>query len=138
VERDPRETPRPLGQLTEDDLSKVDGNIQQLVGLIQRKTGETREKVESYLDELTNGSSVGNAVKAVKETTGKAVESAKAYAAQASETVQETAGHAAEQLRAGYAEAEQLVRRRPVESLAVCFGAGLITGVVVGLVLRSR
>lgn len=126
------------GQLTEDELQRFDGNVQQLVGMIQRKTGEAREKIESYIEELTNGSSLGNAVKAVKETTGKAVESVKAYAAQASETAQETATHAAEQLRAGYAEAEQFVRRRPVESLAVCFGAGLITGVVVGLVLRSR
>ena len=126
------------GQLTEDELQRFDGNVQQLVGMIQRKTGEAREKVESYLEEITNGSSVSNAVKAVKETTGKAVENVRAYAAQATESVQETAGQAAEQLRAGYAEAEQFVRRRPVESLAVCFGAGLITGVVVGLVLRSR
>jgi ElaB/YqjD/DUF883 family membrane-anchored ribosome-binding protein len=31
-----------------------------------------------------------------------------------------------------------MIQERPVESLAVGFGAGLITGVIIGLVLRSR
>lgn len=42
------------GQLTDDDLKLVDGNIDQLVGRIQHKTGEAREAIESFLDELTS------------------------------------------------------------------------------------
>jgi ElaB/YqjD/DUF883 family membrane-anchored ribosome-binding protein len=30
------------------------------------------------------------------------------------------------------------VKERPVESVAVCFGAGVLAGVVLGLMLRSR
>jgi ElaB/YqjD/DUF883 family membrane-anchored ribosome-binding protein len=30
------------------------------------------------------------------------------------------------------------VRRRPVESVAVAFGAGIVTGVLVGLFLQSK
>jgi ElaB/YqjD/DUF883 family membrane-anchored ribosome-binding protein len=52
--------------------------------------------------------------------------------------VQHTAKQAADQVRAGYDEAERFVRDRPGESLLVCFGVGVITGVVIALSLRSR
>ncbi len=42
------------GQLTDDDLRFNNGNIDQLVGKIQHKTGEAREAIEQYLDELTS------------------------------------------------------------------------------------
>ena len=46
------------GQLSEDDLKWSGGNIDQLVGRIQQRTGETRESIEKYLDQLTaHGSS---------------------------------------------------------------------------------
>ena len=38
------------GQLTNDDLQQARGNIDQLVGLIQRKTGEARTSVEKFLE----------------------------------------------------------------------------------------
>jgi len=41
-------------------------------------------------------------------------------------------------MRQGYEEAEKVVRQRPAESVAVCFGAGVLVGVFVGLMLRSR
>ena len=47
------------GQLTDDDLRLTNGNIDQLVGKIQHKTGEAREAIEQFLDELTSqGASV--------------------------------------------------------------------------------
>ena len=69
---------------------------------------------------------------------GTAAETVRGYAQHASETVQHTAKHAADQVRAGYDVAERCVRNRPGESLLVCFGVGLITGVVIALSLRSR
>ena len=39
------------GQLTDDDLQFVQGQEQQLVGRIQKRTGERREAVERALDE---------------------------------------------------------------------------------------
>ena len=38
------------GQLTEDDLRFTNGNIDQLVGKIQQRTGEAREAIEQFLE----------------------------------------------------------------------------------------
>jgi uncharacterized protein YjbJ (UPF0337 family) len=117
------------GQLTNDDLQAAHGSVEQLVGLIQRKTGEARGAVESYLEQLTsNGaSSVSQATEAVKE-----------YAYHAAEAVQDSSLKAAESVRRGYDEAEKMIRERPGESAAVCFGVGMVVGVLLGLVVRSR
>ena len=142
------------GQVTQDDLQKVNGNVEQLVGLIERKTGEARQQVEKYLSELTaDGSSgVGKVLNAAKDYAGQAVDSvegamsgmgktmdvAKDYAGQAADSVEGALASAAEMARGGYEQTGRMVRQRPFESLAVGFGAGLITGVVVGLVLKSK
>ena len=41
-------------QLTEDDLGVQVGNIEQLVGRIQQKTGEGREAIEKFFSEMTS------------------------------------------------------------------------------------
>jgi uncharacterized protein YjbJ (UPF0337 family) len=117
------------GQLTDSDLPQLQGNMEQLVGIIQRKTGEGRESIEKFLQQTS-----GNAASAM----GTASETVLDYAQQASESVQNTAKQAVHQVRAGYDEAERFVHNRPGESLLVCFGLGLITGVVIALSIRSR
>ncbi len=72
-------------------------------------------------------SAVGTAAGAVRD-----------FARQASEGVQHTAKQAAGQVHTGYNEAERFVRERPGESLLVCFGVGLVAGIVVALSLRFR
>jgi uncharacterized protein YjbJ (UPF0337 family) len=128
------------GQLTQDDLQKVRGNVDQLVGLIQRKTGEARERVEQYLSELTsNGSSGGgNVADAVRGYASSAADSMRGYASTAGDSIDEARARAADLVRGGVVQTERMIQQRPLESLAVGFGAGLITGVIVGLVLRSR
>ena len=42
------------GQLADDDLRTFNGDVEQLIGRIQQKTGETREAVERFLDQLTD------------------------------------------------------------------------------------
>jgi uncharacterized protein YjbJ (UPF0337 family) len=37
------------GWLTDDDLTRLNGNVDQLVGLINERTGESREKIEERL-----------------------------------------------------------------------------------------
>jgi uncharacterized protein YjbJ (UPF0337 family) len=115
------------GQLTGDDLQSFNGNVDQLVGLIQRKTGEARSSVEHFLEELTtNGSaSLSQAAETVRE-----------YATQAASETSRRASEAAESVRHGYQEAEKMIRQRPAESAAVCFGTGVLVGVLLGLVLR--
>ena len=117
------------GSLTDDDVKEFDGNVEQLVGKIQKKTGAARESIEAFFDQFTaeGASAVSRAGEAVR-----------AYAQQATDAVQETSHQAAAPPREGYAEVEDMVRQRPAESLAVCFGAGVITGVVISLLLRWR
>ena len=117
------------GQVTDSDLPQLQGDVEQLVGIIQRKTGEGRESIEKFLQQMS-----GSAASAM----GTATETVRDYAQHASESVQHTAKQAADQMRAGYDEAERFVRNRPGESLLVCFGLGLITGVVIALSMRSR
>jgi uncharacterized protein YjbJ (UPF0337 family) len=117
------------GSLTDDDVMVFNGNVDQLVGTIQRKTGEARESVEQFFEQFnSNGASA----------IGRAGESVLAYAQQAAETVQQSSKQAAASVREGYAEVKDMVQQRPGESLAVCFAAGVITGVVVAVFLRWR
>jgi uncharacterized protein YjbJ (UPF0337 family) len=128
------------GQLTNDDLQTAHGNVDQLIGLIQRKTGEARSSIEKFLEDATAHGAGGM---------GQAAESAREYAQQAMETVQERSKQAAESfrrsydqttenLRHGYESAEEMIKERPAESAAVCFGVGMLVGVILGLALRGR
>jgi uncharacterized protein YjbJ (UPF0337 family) len=117
------------GSLTDDDLAIFNGNVEQLVGTIQRKTGEAREGIEQFFEQLTSDSAAA---------LNRAGESVRAGAQQAADAVQKTTQQAAASMREGYAEIEDMVRKRPAESLAICFGAGVVTGVIVSLLLRGR
>ena len=111
------------GQLTEDDLREFNGNVDQLVGTIQRKTGERREQIEAQLESMMERALRG---------AERARESVQEYSQQAAEMYNQMAGN----LRAGYEDVEALVRRNPAESVAVAFGTGLIAGLIIGLVSR--
>jgi uncharacterized protein YjbJ (UPF0337 family) len=117
------------GQLTDDELNEVEGNFDQLVGLVQQKTGEARQQIERAINDLSN--QAGGAFTEATET-------ARQYVDQASEKLRGTADQIRERTQ-GYAEdAQAMVRNRPAESVAVAFGAGLIVGLIVGMVANSR
>lgn len=117
------------GDLNENELQQSRGSADQLVGVIQQRTGETRRDIEDFLEQTVAGgaSQIEEMTEAAREYAGKAAGAAREQYEQVSERVQE-----------GYHQAEDLVRQKPVESVAVAFGAGIITGVVLGLVLKSR
>jgi uncharacterized protein YjbJ (UPF0337 family) len=113
------------GKLSDDDLLSFNGNVDQLVGQIQQKTGETREAIERFLGQVADEGSD--------------------FLRAARDRMQETAGQVADEarqgyegLRQGYAEAERVVQSRPGQSVAVAFGVGLIAGIGVTLLLRER
>jgi uncharacterized protein YjbJ (UPF0337 family) len=117
------------GQLTDDDLDRVKGNVSQLVGLIQQKTGWAKGRVEEELDELmTEGSAI----------TRRAADAARNVASNVGERAQQGYQEVSERFREGYTQAEEMLQRRPVESVAAAFGSGLIVGIVVGLMMRGR
>ncbi len=113
------------GQITDEDLQEVHGEAEQLVGVIQAKTGEARNRIEDFIEELSS------------ESSGM-LDRASQTAAEYKQAAQEGLHQAADSVRASYAEAEGMIRRRPMESLAVTFGVGLIAGVIIGVTTRSR
>ena len=117
------------GQLTEDDLRFTNGNIDQLIGRIQHKTGEARDAIEKFLDEATaQGASMMT----------QATEQAGKYAQYASEQVREGYNRLSDQFNRGYDVSQDMIRENPGRSIALAFGAGILLGVVVGVALRLR
>jgi uncharacterized protein YjbJ (UPF0337 family) len=113
------------GNISDDDFKQVEGSVDRLVGMIQKKTGQARTEIEKTLRSFSqeSASMLGGASQAVQDAT-KAVQD---YASQANEMAHERLG-----------QAQDLVRKRPAESLIVSFGTGLLLGIVVGLVVRSK
>ena len=116
-------------QLTDDDLLDVEGQLDELVTMIKHKTGEARHHIRRVINELN------------EEYGGKfsqAREAARQYAADANEAMQDATEQVRERAREGYDSAQEVVRRRPAESVAVAFGTGLLVGVIIGLIARNR
>jgi uncharacterized protein YjbJ (UPF0337 family) len=116
-------------QLTDEDLQISGGNVDQLVGRIQQRTGEGREAIEQYLTDLTSRGA---------STLSQATEAVRGFANQAGDRFRDTYGQVTDQARERYEMAEDLVRHNPAQSVAVAFGVGIVVGVVVGLALKSR
>ena len=57
------------GQLTDDDLPQIRGDAEQIIGAIQRKTGEARDAIEQYLQEMfgSAASAIGTASETVSD-----------------------------------------------------------------------
>ena len=111
------------GELSEDDLKWSGGNIDQLVGRIQQRTGETREAIENYLDQLTSQGS---------SAVSSAVESVGSYAQEVSHRLRDHYGDISERAREGYVSARDVVGRNPVPWIGLAFGIGVLTGVLMG------
>ena len=120
---------REFGQITGDDLNRVRGNVDQLIGLIQEKTGRSREQIDAFLSDCC--SSAGATLNRVSET-------ASQYVNAAGESLQQNYDRVAESAQQGYQQAVRTVSKRPVESLAIAVGAGLLAGLVFGLSLSRR
>ena len=117
------------GQLTDDDLNVGGGNLDQVIGKIQSRTGEGREAIEKFFGTLTSGgaSAVSHAAEKVRD-----------LASDAGERLRDGYGQASDFARERYEMAEDVVRHRPAQSVAAAFGIGLVVGLVVGIAIRSR
>jgi uncharacterized protein YjbJ (UPF0337 family) len=117
------EVKKKWGQLTDDDLHWSSGNIDQLIGRIQSRTGEKREAIEKFFDHMLSEGAAGFSG--------------------AVETVGHAASHATNRLRAGYSQvsdtareqydqAREMVVRNPMQWVAAAFGIGFMAGMFVG------
>jgi ElaB/YqjD/DUF883 family membrane-anchored ribosome-binding protein len=113
--------------LTPEDLQALKGNVDRLIGFIQGKTGEARESVERVVSELTAGGA---------EKFEQASQAAQQFAQQVASETSQRAAEAADAVRHKVREAEGAIRNHPAEAAAICFGAGIVVGVLVGLALR--
>jgi uncharacterized protein YjbJ (UPF0337 family) len=117
------------GSLREEELRHVKGDVDQLVGTIQRRTGETKDAIQKFLDEIAENYS---------GTAQQAMDAVRTFAGRAAESVQGAREQASESVRTSMRQTRQMVQQRPMESILTCFGVGVVTGVVVGMLLRSR
>lgn len=117
------------GQLTEDDLQQVKGSADQLIGMVQRKTGAARGEIEQFLNNvITEGQS------AAARMSGAAAHYAEDASAMAREQYQRAAERTAEYSH----RLADTIRSRPTESLAIAFGLGIAAGALLFLGRRHR
>jgi ElaB/YqjD/DUF883 family membrane-anchored ribosome-binding protein len=107
-----------------------------LIGLIQRKTGEGREQITKFFEGFAGEGS--DMAAQASQAISQAAEVAGRYTQDAQRYMQEGYQQASRQVQQQVHQAEDVVRQRPVESLAVAFGTGVITGLLVALVMRTR
>jgi uncharacterized protein YjbJ (UPF0337 family) len=123
------EVKKKWGQLTDDDLRFNNGNIDQLIGKIQSRTGEAREAIEQFLSETTSRGA--SAISHGAEQFGEYVHSA-------GDQVRRGYNHISDQFGRGYEYSQDMIRENPTRSIAAVFGVGLLLGVVVGIALQRR
>src|SRR5215213_6147579 len=101
---------------------KLMGNWNQLKGKVKQRWGQLTDdelsEVEGNFDQL---------VGLVQQKTG-----------EARQQIERTLTDLSSQAGGAFTQAREMVRRRPAESVAVAFGAGLIVGLIVGVVSGSR
>ncbi|MGD9644192.1 MAG: CsbD family protein [Pirellulales bacterium] len=103
------------GQLTDDDVRTFEGTTDSLIGRIQQRTGETRQAIEGYLEELTDDGALRRA----------------------RESVEAMASRVAESAQDGYDRVEEMVHDRPGQSLLVAFGVGIVAGIGLTMLVSS-
>ena len=118
-----------FNQITGDELSRVKGDTSELIALIQRKSGQSREWVEAFLANIGEGAE--NAVERISNT-------ASQYASQASAAVSDEYEYLADGAQRGYDYTRKSVARRPFESIAIALCAGVLTGLIVGLSMAGK
>ncbi len=112
-------------RLAEDDLPTFPGNVDQLIGRIHQKTGVSREAVEAFLSELT------------EEGKGM-IEKVRVKASEGTAKVADVARQRVETIRESVEGAEDMIRERPGQSLVAAFGLGIVCGLGVALLVRSK
>jgi uncharacterized protein YjbJ (UPF0337 family) len=117
------------GQLTEDDLERFKGNVDQLIGYLQEKTGWQRQQIESFLNDSYEKLSGG---------VQKASEKAREYSGRAAEAIQGQYEQFSQRMGDTSAQAQEMIRNRPTESVVVAFGVGVLSGIFLTFLMRSR
>ena len=116
-------------QLSDHDLRGFKGSADQLVQMIQRRTGQARDVIENQLEEMiAQGRTIQNQV-------GQFFSGA---ASQAGEVYAEGYDVAAQKLADGYKQASRYAKENPGAAVAILFGSGLLAGLGVAMLMRRK
>ncbi len=118
-----------FGDFTNDELKRVEGNVEQLVGLVQQKTGESKEAIMAFIDQCC-----GSAEQSVHRIASQASK----YAEYAGEAIRDNYDRVASEAQKGYDCTMKAVSRRPLESVAIAVGAGVLAGMAIGISMAAR
>lgn len=111
--------------LTDQVLDQGKDSKEKLVSIIQRMTGESREKINQFID---------SGAEMASDWYGRAAEAVQA----GTEQVQEGVKYARESIESCTEQTGKLVQARPVESLLVTFAVGVVAGLALEMVFRSK
>ncbi len=115
--------------LDPSEIQYLRSNPDELVAEIQRRTGASQDSISQYLEEISSREA---------STTTKSMQAARDYAERAGAALQTAGSRVSEGFRTGYTGAEHAIRERPGQTLIAAFGAGVIVGTIVGLLMRPR
>ena len=118
-----------FGEFTNDELAKVDGNYEQLVGLIQRKSGQTKEDIASFLSDCSESAST---------MYGQVANRTSQYADAAGEMIRDNYDRVSSEAKKGLDYTAKSVGRRPFESIALAVGSGIVAGLMLGYAMSNR
>jgi uncharacterized protein YjbJ (UPF0337 family) len=116
-------------EVTADDLALFSGTIDELVDLVQRRTGEARDVVRQHLSAIA-----GDMTLLGRHTAATFAECGR----QARQTIDEAAAPMLESLERARRQGTVYVRRHPSEAMGLCLGAGMLAGLLVGWMTRRR
>jgi uncharacterized protein YjbJ (UPF0337 family) len=111
-------------QLTDNDLGEFQGNVDQLVGRIQQRTGAARASIEEFLGDISANAStmMGRMGQAVQEVPA---------------NVQHAAGQVQHAVSDAAVSAEDYVRNHPGQAVAIAFGVGVVAGLGIAICMQQ-
>lgn len=123
------------GDFTDNEYLQMQGGTDQLIGIIQKKTGSARQEIEKFLSGTLGGaeSAAANAMEGVRQAASKATDAA----SRAGDAVRDQYDRIADGMSDTYDNARDMVRRQPEVSVGVAFAAGVLGGAILGLLMRS-
>ena len=116
-------------QITSEDISRAKGNLLQLIGTIQEKTGESRERIDHFLRSVSERTT---------EYVNRLYDMTSDYASTAATGLRDSYGRVSSSVSEGVDSAKDSIQRRPMESVLTAFGVGVVAGIVAGLTFGSR
>lgn len=116
-------------QLSDRDLQSFTGSADQLVQMIQRRTGQARNVIENQLEEM---------IAQCRSIQGQVGQFLSGAASQAGDAYSEGYDVAAQKLAEGYKEASRYAKENPGAAVAILFGSGLLAGLGFAMLMRRR